>query len=72
MKIKNQIKINMDENSRTRIGEFVYFEDILLECRKSVSCCNGCYFHDNENMSCRATSNRCFNCSHPGRIFVKE
>lgn len=67
MKIKSQIKINMDENSKTKIGEFVYFEDILLECRKSVSCCNGCYFRSLSECPYK----RCFSCITPGRIYVR-
>lgn len=69
MKIKSQIKINMDENSRTKIGEFVYFEDVLLECKEPYRYCSRCYFNAKDR--CVSPLKRCFSCSYPNKIYVK-
>lgn len=72
MKIRNKPIINTDLNRATNIGDYVSFNGVILKCIKSYGRCDGCYFHDNENISCRATSNRCFNCGFPSRIFIEE
>lgn len=72
MKIRKKLIVNTDPNKTTNIGDYVSFNGVILKCIKSYRLCDGCYFHDNENISCRATSNRCFNCGFPGRIFIEE
>lgn len=70
MKIKSQKKINMNKNSRTKIGEFVYFGDVLLECKESYRYCIGCYFNAKDR--CVSPAKRCFSCSYQSRIFIEE
>lgn len=69
MKIKSQIKVNMNENSRTKIGEFVYFEDILLECKEANRYYIGCFFNAKDR--CASSGKICFSCSYPNKIYVK-
>lgn len=72
MKIRNKLIINDNPDISTKIGEYIRFNGILLKYIETSSRCDGCYFYNDVNGSCKKTKRvRMFNCSCPSRIFVE-